>query len=106
LKRSEHCKRDEELFGKSFPHIHKELDRFFPTHNILHRRLTHHVEYVRMRFESGDWNHDECISALMHIIDDCGKVMSATDWLTPQEMFEGKWPVDMAKTLSHLPFPG
>jgi len=82
----EHLEMDFLLYGTEFPEVHDDLDRTAGHMPSNHRKDTHYLEYVFQKFKIGEWDIDQCRSAIQHIIDDCGILMVKADWESPADL--------------------
>jgi len=80
-----HNSNDMIRFGESFPEVHKDLDRTYAV-GYVHRKNTHHLEYVLEKLGRGEWTKEQAVAAIHHIIDDAGVLMLKSDWETGEEL--------------------
>jgi len=86
MKIEDHIAQDMILFGKSFDKVHEELDATDTLMGHPHRKDTHYLEFVLKKFKNGEWDAEECRSAIQHIIDDCGFIMIWGDWENSEDI--------------------
>jgi hypothetical protein len=82
-----HNSNDMVRFGESFDEVHKDLDRTY-RFGYTHRKNTHHLEYVLEKISKKEWTLEQAVSAIHHIIDDCGVLMLKKDWETSDDLIE------------------
>ena len=82
----EHIAMDLKLTGIAFPEVHREMDANFANGSYAHRRTTHYFEYVLERIANKHWTIEQAVSAIHHIIYDCGCLMLKSDWSDAEEL--------------------